>query len=232
MSGLHGKNAELRIQVSESAQTAFALTRIASTRIYQAASNKRNWKYGRELTTVTIDLGNGSTEQIDPQSPYINYPGGAIVLPPHLLPAQISGITANAVVTDLAGVSAKPGCTRKFNVDLDTPILDATCIGDSFKSKVTGIPDFKGMLDGLYVDADLWDYAIAGVSGITPRFVLRFRPDPLDETTYYQGTVIFPKHSFAAGFDSLIEDKIEFEGDGPLQAIKAGVPSFPNIPTS
>lgn len=231
MSGLHGKNAELRISVSEVAYEDIPLPQVGSTRVFQAASNRRNWKWGHDLTTVTVNKGpiNGE-EEIDPDSPFVHYPGGAIYLPPHIDLATVSGVTANAVVMDLAGVSAKPSCTRQFNVRIETDILDATCMGDTFKSKVMGIPDWKGSLAGLYVDEDMWGLAIAGVSGITPRKVLRFRPDPLREDTYYQGTVIFPAHEMSAGFDALIENNVDFEGDGPLQAVVDGSPVFPNIP--
>lgn len=231
MSGLHGRNAEIRLSVSEQAYVAVPLPRIASTRMYQAAVNRRNWKYGRGYTVVTVNLG-ASTVEIDYDSPYVNYAAGAIVLPPDLSPAQVSGITADVVVTDLAGVNAKPSCTRNFTLALETPILDATCMGSQFHAKVMGIPDWKGTLNGLYVDSDKWNLAIAGASGIVPRKVMRFRPDPLDESTYYQGVVIFPRHEFSAGFDALEEEMMNFEGDGPLNAVIAGLPSFPNIPTS
>lgn len=229
---IHGRNAEIRISVSETAYSDVPLSQITTTRMYQAASNRRNWKYGRGLTTITLDLGGGTTVEIDPDSPYVNYAAGAIVLPPEYVPAQISGVTADVVVMDLAGVSAKPTCTRQFTLGLETQVLDGTCIGDSFHTKVMGIPDWKGTLNGLLVDATKWDLAIAGASGIIPRKILRFRPDPLKTETYYQGVVIFPRHEFTAGFDALEEEVVNFEGDGPLNAVVDGLPSFPNIPTS
>lgn len=231
MPGIHGRNAEFRLSVGEAAQTDEALSRISSTRMWQATLGKRDWKYGRGLTTITVSLG-ATTVEIDPDSPYVNYAAGAVCLPPDLTPAMISGITADFISMDLAGVSAKPSCTRKFSLAIDTPIVDATCIGDQFHSKVMGIPDWKGTLNGLLVDSTKWDLAIAGASGIIPRKILRFRPDPLDETTYYQGVVIFPHHEFSAGFDALEEEMMNFEGDGPLNAVIAGLPSFPNVPTS
>lgn len=228
MAGLHGKNAELRISVGETVESAIPLTQIGSSRIWQAASDKRNWKYGQGLTTVTVDLG-ATQEEIDPASPYVNYPGGAVCMPPHIDIGAVSGVAVDATVMDLAGVSAKTGATRSFNVTIETEILDATVMGDTFKSKVMGIPDWTGALNGLYIDASLWGLAIAGLSGITPRKVLRFRPDPLAEDTYFQGVCIFPSHELSAGYDALEEENVNFEGDGPLQAIINGVPSFPNI---
>lgn len=227
--GLHGKNAELRISVSETAYSDVPLSAL-SGRIYQAASNRRNWKYGHDLLSVVIDFGGGITEEIDPQSPYIHYGGGAVYIPPHISLGAISGVNADAVVMDLAGVSAKPSCTRQFDVATETEILDSTCMGDSFKSKVTGIPDWNGTLQGLYIDSLMWGLAVAGVSGIVPEKILRFRPDPLHEDTYFQGTVLFPRHEMSAGFDALIEQNIDFEGNGPLQLVRAGVPIFPNLP--
>jgi hypothetical protein len=230
MSGLHGKNAELRLSVSEAVQSGIALTAIGSDpRIYQAAVGKRDWKYGEGLTSVVVDYGGGVTEEIDPDSPYVHYPGGAVHLLPHMDPATISGIAASAHVMSLAGVSARPSATREFNVSIENPILDATVMGSTFKSKVMGIPDWKGSLKGLYINPTLWGLAIAGVSGITPRKVLRFRPDPLHSDTYFQGAVIFPMHDMSTGFDKLVEQNVNFEGDGPLQAVIDGVPNFPNI---
>ena len=230
MAGLHGKSAELRLSVSETPTTGITLTQIGSTRIYQAPSGSRDWKWGEGLTTVTVDFG-ATTQEIDPDGPYIHYPGGAIFLPYEMGdPSTVSGISADAVVMDLAPVSAKTGCTREFDVSIETEVLDATCMGDSYKSHVTGIPVWSGSLQGLYLDASMWGLAVAGISGIVPSKVLRFRPDPLKPDLVYQGTALFPRHEISAGYDSLVEENIDFQGTGPFQAIgDDGVPLFPNL---
>lgn len=234
MSGaIHGKNAEIRVSVGETALLAQAAAQIGATFIYQLAADKRNWKYGHGLTQVTIAYDTTEEMVLTDDSPYINYAGGAVLIPPSIQGSTIDSVTVDkATSMDLASVGALPSCTRSFEINMELDILDATCLGARFKAKVAGIPDWKGSLDGLYVDGDKFDLAIQDGAGNQPVRVLRMRPDPTDETTYVQGTVIFPSWMMGGSYDALVDENVSFEGNGPLNWVKAGVPHFPNEVTS
>ncbi len=229
---IHGKNAELRISTTEAALTSEVMSQIGSSWIYQLAADKRDWKYGVGNTQVTIVYDTVNTIILDDDSAYINYAGGAILLPPAAQGATIDSVTCDfAVSRDLMVVGAVPSCTRSFEVNLSTDIADATCFGNRFKVKKLGIGDWKGSIEGLYVDQDKFDLAVADSAGVQPLPTMRFRADPSQPNTYIQGTVLFPEWSMSGSFDAIVEENLDFEGTGPLDWIKAGVPHFPNEAT-
>lgn len=76
-----------------------------------------------------------------------------------------------------------------WSVDFATDQVDVTSFGDTFKSYVTGLPDFSGQFAGVWSDGDNTTYD-AAVDGVARRFY--FYPDHSNAPTrYWYGTAFF-----------------------------------------
>lgn len=239
MAGLHGKNAELRIATAEVLLSDLRLgtdddgatysddghTYNSITRIFRAPTASQNWKYDRNNTSIKFtDLSTDTEIQINCQTRLINYAGGAIWLGQY---PSVSGVIAESVLSQtLSTIGSLIGDARQFTLSVSNDPLDSTTIGETWATFVEGLSKFEGSIDGLYIDDFWYKQAIASVSGIIPQKVLRLKPNPAYNSTYFQGAVIFPNWEISGGFDSVIEHTISFNGLGPLDHIIEGDPFF------
>ena len=232
MAGIHGKNATLRVSSTETivSGTATGIMTGSNGGAYQTGSSYRNWKYDRDRTLIQFSnkAVQGSAADVDTsintQTRLINYAGGGIHLGQY--PAVHSGVFAMAVTMELSQVGNLIGDARNFTCAVNSDTIESTTIGESWKTFEDGLAGFEGTLDGLWVDSFWYKRAVATLSGLIPRTVLRLAADPKDVTTYYQGTVIFPTFEMTGGFDAVIEYSVPFQGRGPLDLIQANVPFF------
>jgi predicted secreted protein len=235
MAGIHGKGVVIRISTAETLLSGQALagphTLGSISRIFQVAdSTKRDWLFDFENVLVEFDAdnsGSGGAGDVDTainhQSRLINYAGGAVHLGQH---PDASGVYCRVKSMTLTTVASLIGDARNFTLSVSQDTEDTTVMGDAWKTSVDGLQGFEGSLDGLYVDDYWYSKAVATLSGVIPRKVARFIPNPAKATTYFQGTVIFPQWEITGGFDSVIEHSIPFQGRGPLDEIKDGNPYF------
>lgn len=229
MAGIHGKNASIRVSTSETVISGVEMTGTNGS-YFQVGSSQRDWRYDRDNTLIqfanTAIQGEESDvdTSINTQTLLINYAGGAIHLGQY--PAVHSGVFAMAIHMQLSQIANLVGDVRSFSVSVSNDTVDSTVIGDSWKSFEDGLSGFEGSIDGLVIDEFWYKRAIATLSGLLPRTVARFQIDPKDQTTYYQGTVIFPTFEFTGGYDSVIEYSVPFKGRGPLDLINSNTPFF------
>ena len=227
MAGIHGKNAELRIATSATNVSGTFLTALSAPNddIYQAPSGSRDWKWDRNNILIAFDETPGGTvHEVNVQTRWINYAGGAIWLGGYPNASGVHVVKADSMT--LTTVASLIGDARTFTVTVTADTIDTTTIGESWATSEEGFTKFEGSLDGLYINDFWYKQAISTISGIIPRKVLKFVPNPADTDTYYQGTVIFPSWEITGGFDSVIEHTVNFEGRGPLDLISDGVPYF------
>lgn len=244
MAGLHGKNAELRVSISETAISGVVTGQLGTgssgngveetlngiTRIFRAASGSRDWRYDKDRTLIQFSnkTAQGPATLVDTsigvQTNLINYAGGGIHLGQY--PLVASGVYAMAVSMSLTTVGSLVGDARGYSVKVSSDTIDTTTIGETWATMAEGFQKFEGSLDGLYINDFWYKNATATLSGILPRRVLRFRPNPAKATTYYQGTAIFPSYELVGSQDSAIERKAEFKGVGPLDLVLNDAPWF------
>lgn len=234
MAGIHGKNAQLRVSTSETVISGVSMPGTNGSYFQVASTSQRDWRWDRDkvliqFTTAAIqgspsDVNGANGVRIGTQTRLINYAGGAIHLGQY--PAVFSGVFAMAPAMDLSTIANLVGDARKFTVRVTSDTVDSTVIGDPWKSFEDGLAGFEGSLDGLHIDNFWYRQAVATLSGLIPRIVLRMQLDPKNLTSYYQGTVIFPSWEVTGGFDQVIERTMPFQGRGPLDLIQAGVPFF------
>jgi hypothetical protein len=239
MAGIHGKNATVRVSTTQTILSGVEMTGTPGG-MFQAGSTQRNWRYDRENTLIQFTTGaaqghptlvnDANGVDINTQTRFINYAGGAIHLGAY--PAVLSGVYAMAVSMELSTVANLVSDNRNFTVNIESDSLDSTVMGESWKSFEEGLMGFSGSLEGLSVDTFWYRQAVQTLSGLAPRTVIRFQVDPRRSDTYYQGTVVFPSFEFSAGFDSLVERSVNFQGRGPLDLIQAGVPFFKTSDTA
>jgi len=229
MAGIHGKNATLRVSTTETVLSGVEMTG-ANGGAFQLGASQRDWKFDRD--TILIQFSDKAVQgleadldtSINTQTRLINYAGGAIHLGQY--PAVHSGVFAMATSMDLGTIGNLVGDARTFTSTIASDTVDSTVIGDSWKSFEDGLAGFEGTLDGLIIDEFWYKRAVATLSGLLPRTVLRMQIDPKDVNSYYQGTVIFPSFEFTGGFDSVIEYSVPFQGRGPLDLVIADSPFF------
>lgn len=229
MAGIHGKNATLRVSTSETIVSGVAMTGTNGS-YFQVASQYRNWRYDRD--NILVQFANAAIQgypadldtSIGVQTRLINYAGGAIHLGQY--PAVHSGVFAMASAMTLSTIGNLVGDNRNFSLTVSSDSVDSTVIGESWKSFEDGLAGFEGTLAGLIVDTFWYKRAVATLSGLIPRNVLRMQIEPKHSDTYYQGTVIFPSFELSGGFDSVIEYNVPFQGRGPLDLIDRGSPFF------
>ena len=239
MAGIHGKNAEIRISTSETLLSGVQLgdgaggdTALTGTQQFQAISTQRNWRYDSTILIEfseaaaqgTLAIAAANTDSLNRQTRLINYAAGAVELGPY--PAVISGVFVRAYSMELTTVANLVGDARNFTLSVATDTVDTTTMGETWKGFEDGLSGFEGSLDGLYVDEFWYKQAIATLSGVIPRRVLKFVPNPAAMTTYFQGTVIFPSWELSGGHDAAIEHTVPFQGRGPLDHVVAGAPWF------
>ena len=235
MSGVHGRNCELRISTGETIRAGVALIPhpdpfLASRGVFK--SPDRNWKWVGKgepgAARVTYESPAGITKEIDSNSFNIHYADGSVRIPPEDLPGLVAGtVRADYVALQMEQIGNLLSDEREFELNLEAELVDTTTIGENYKSFAEGIGEWSGTLTGLYLNAERFKLA-QPVSGIIPRKNLRLRPRP-DQNTYWQGNVIFPKWGISGGFDSVIERSTEFTGSGPLDLIEDGKPVFPGL---
>lgn len=235
MAGIHGKNATIRVSTTETlisggigATGAMTGTQGGS---FAVGAAYRNWRYERE--TILVQFKNTAGAQghpddvdtsINTQTRLINYAGGAIHLGQY--PLVVSGVYALAKSMTLTTVANLVSDARSWSCTVNNDAIDSTVIGETWRTFEDGIAGFEGTLDGLWVDNFWYKKAVATLSGLIPRTVLRLAADPKDATSYYQGTVIFPTWEMSGGYDGLVEYSVPFQGRGPLDLIEAGAPFF------
>lgn len=238
MAGIHGKNATIRVSTSDTIISGSLAAGdpnpgdMTGTNgsYFQVASGSRDWKYDRDniLIQFSDKAQQGGPDDVDTsintQTRLINYAGGAIHLGQY--PAVHSGVFAMAISMELTQIANLVGDARNFSVSVSSDTVDSTVIGDSWKSFEDGLAGFEGTLEGLWLDNFWYKKAVATLSGLIPRTVLRLAADPKDVTSYYQGTVIFPSFDISGGFDSVIDYSVPFQGRGPLDLIESNVPFF------
>lgn len=229
MAGIHGKNATIRISSTETILSGVAMTG-TNGGAFQVASGSRDWRYDRENTLIQFsnDGVQGYPADVDvalnTQTRLINYAAGAVHLGQY--PAVHSGVFAMAVSMQLAAIGNLVGDSRNFSVTINSDSIDSTVIGESWRTFEDGLLGFEGTLEGLIVDNFWYKRAVATLSGLLPRTVLRLQIDPKYVNSYYQGTVIFPSFELNGGFDSVVEYSVPFQGRGPLDLIERGVAYF------
>lgn len=238
MAGVSGKNAELRISTAETPVATVDFdphpnATLAALGVFSPPSGDKNWKYAApgeaDTPLITYIAGSPPVEkQIDSNSRFIHYAGGAVRIPPEdyptLVAASVSGSYTKMEMDQVGNIATNE---RSAEANTEAPIIDTTTIGEEFQTFTEGIPGFSGTLTGLYVNAARFKLAIANASGIIPRKVLRIKPRKDKPTTYFQGTVIFPNFDLSLAFDSAIERGVEFTGIGPFELIEDGLPWFP-----
>lgn len=230
MAGIHGKNATLRVSTSESVLSGVLMgtsddggSPNQGQQFWVPNDSQRNWKYDRDRTLITFSTGveqggDKVTDRIGVQTRLINYAFGAIELGPY--PAVVSGVFAQAVAMTLTSIGNLIGDARSFTLAVNSDTVDTTTMGESWKSFADGLAGFEGSLDGLYIDDFWYRQAVATLSGVIPQRVLRLAPNPADQDTYFQGTVIFPSWEITGGFDAAIEHTVPFQGRGPLDLVQ------------
>jgi len=236
LAGIHGKNAELRISTTESVLSGIQLGDGAGGdgpvvgQIFQAVAANRDWKFDRKRTLIqfTEATGQGSPDDVtlslNTQTRLINYAGGAVELGPN--PGVKSGVFAQVVSMEMSTVGNLIGDARNFTLTVNNNTVDTTTIGESWATFEDGLTSFEGTLDGLYIDDFWYRQAIATLSGIVPRRVLKMVLDPALGNTFYQGTVIFPQCEITGGFDAAIEHSVPLQGRGPLDLVQETIPFF------
>jgi len=238
MAGVSGKNAEIRISTAETRVDdepfiAHSDPTLAAMGVFAPTNGDKNWRYAApgeaEAPIVTYISGAPAQEkQIDSNSRFIHYAGGAVLIPPEdfptLVPGSVSG-SYTKVEMDLVGNLVTN--ERSFELNTEAPTIDTTTIGEEFQTFVEGIPGFTGSLAGLYVNPDRYKLALSNASGIIPRKVGRFKVRRDKPNTYFQGTVIFPTFNLSGAFDGAVERSVDFTGIGPLDLMEDGVPFFP-----
>jgi hypothetical protein len=225
MAGFHGKNATLLLANSLSVVASGIMTNLSGD-IYQAGSTERDWLFDadNDAFEIVYKKADQSWHKIDKNSAGINYAGGAV---------QIVGVEdiemgpdfKNVLRSDLVEVTHKINQNRSWEVSFEQDTIDASVMGEFWGTSLPGIPRFTGTVDGLWLDSDKYEKAVVNASGIQIRRILRFRPTA-EKNTYYQGAVRFSNWSLNASFDGPIEESLDFQGEGPLDLIKAGVPFF------
>lgn len=230
MTGFHGKAVEIRISTAETVISGVQLVgpisnAIGQTRIFQAPSTQRDWKYDEDRTLIQYTDGVGNPAYLNTQTRLINYAGGAVHFGND--PLVTSGLMfAQAVSMTLSTVGSLRGDSRSFKLNVASDTVDTTTMGQSWGTFATGLAKFDGSLDGLYVDDFWYKQACATLSGLIPTKVIRVRPNPAKGTTYYQGTVIFPSWELSGAFDAAISHTTPFNGRGPLDLIVESTPYF------
>ena len=236
MAGIHGKNASIRVSTTETAISGVEMVALsAGSRVFQvSSSSQRNWRYDRENTLIQFttsavqgtaaNVNDANGVDLNTQTRLINYAGGAIHLGQY--PAVASGVFAMATSMTLSTVANLVGDNRNFTVTVNSDTVDSTVMGEAWKSFEEGLLGFEGSLEGLVIDNFWYKQAVQTLSGLAPRIVLRFQVDPRDQSSYYQGTVVFPSFEMTGGYDALVERSVDFQGRGPLDLIEGGVPFF------
>ena len=236
MAGIHGKNASIRVSTTETAISGVEMVALsAGSRVFQvSSSSQRNWRYDRENTLIQFttsavqgtaaNVNDANGVALNTQTRLINYAGGAIHLGQY--PAVASGVFAMATSMTLSTVANLVGDNRNFTVTVNSDTVDSTVMGEAWKSFEEGLLGFEGSLEGLVIDNFWYKQAVQTLSGLAPRIVLRFQVDPRDQSSYYQGTVVFPSFEMTGGYDALVERSVDFQGRGPLDLIEGGVPFF------
>ena len=236
MAGIHGKNASIRVSTTETAISGVEMVALsAGSRVFQvSSSSQRNWRYDRENTLIQFttsavqgaaaNVNDANGVDLNTQTRLINYAGGAIHLGQYA--AVASGVFAMATSMTLSTVANLVGDNRNFTVTVNSDTVDSTVMGEAWKSFEEGLLGFEGSLEGLVIDNFWYKQAVQTLSGLAPRIVLRFQVDPRDQSSYYQGTVVFPSFEMTGGYDALVERSVDFQGRGPLDLIEGGVPFF------
>lgn len=103
--------------------------------------------------------------------------------------ARIHGRRGRVYAGVASGGTAEPipfltGWTIDFSVDK----VDVTCLGDSNKTYVSGLPDASGTVSGFY-DTETAQFYTASQDGLARKFYLY--PDTSDLTEYFFGTGLF-----------------------------------------
>jgi hypothetical protein len=102
-----------------------------------------------------------------------------------------------------------------WNVDFATDKVDVTAFGDSFKSYVTGLPDFSGGFNGFWSDGDKTSYA-AAVDGVARSFYLY--PDKNNAAgRYWFGTAFFD-FSVSVPVDGAVQISGSISAAGGIQS--------------
>lgn len=234
MSGVHGRNCELRISVGETAKKGVKLKPHADPKLKKLGvfvAPDRNWKWaapGEEgAARVTYESPAGTKKEIGANSRLIHYAGGAIKIPDEDLPDLVpASVTADYTTVSMETIGSLLTDEREFELELKADVEDTTTIGEAFKSFVEGIPEWGGSLDGLYLNPETFKLAMANTKGLVPRKILRLRPRADKPGTYWQGMVIIPEHKLSGGHDSAIAKSLEFSGRGPLDLVEDAKPVF------
>lgn len=72
-----------------------------------------------------------------------------------------------------------------FTLDLGTDRVEVTCLGDTNKQRVTGLPDFSGTLKGFWNSSSSPGFFAVVLSGVAAW--LRLVPNRLESTYYFEG---------------------------------------------
>ena len=225
MAGFHGKSATLLLANSVSVVASGVMTNLTGN-IYQAGSTERNWLFDpdNDAFEIVFKLDDQSWHKYDKNYAGINYAGGAVqVLVDGVI--EMGPDFKNVLRSDLVEVNHKMNQNRSWEVRFEQDTIDASVMGEFWGTSLPGIPRFTGTVDGLWLDSDKYEKAVVNASGIQIRRILRLRPTP-EKNTFYQGAVRFSNWSLSASFDGPIEESLDFQGEGPLDLIKAGSPYF------
>jgi len=226
MAGLHGKNAQLLVASNTTVVASGTLVQVGTSDVYQIASAERNWQFNPDNTSFKIEYqrpaGSGDWYTLDLNHPGINYAAGAVQIPA----VKNAFVTAKVFYrSDLTDVTHKMSQNKSWDVTFESDEVDATVMGELWGTSLPGIPKFSGTIDGLYLNSAKYQRAVVNASGINAARIVRFRPDTSVDT-YFQGAVRFKNWSLSAAFDGPIEETLEFDGQGPLDAIVGGSPYF------
>ena len=113
------------------------------------------------------------------------------------------------------GTAVNQANLKSWSLDGSTDFVDVTCMGDSNKSYVAGIPDTTGSFEGVWDSATATIFYTAARDGLSRKMYLY--PGG-SSANYWYGDVLFDA-SFAGGVDDAVMVSANWRSAGALTPI-------------
>jgi hypothetical protein len=111
-----------------------------------------------------------------------------------------------------------------WTVVSDFAALEATVMGEVWRTYRPGLPGWNGTMRARFNNEDGQDQLLATVTGLNPagslgevRFVINDQNDAAPGTRYLHGEVIITGVNLVAELTNIIEASYTFQGSGPLE---------------
>ena len=135
--------------------------------------------------------------------------------------AQFNKSVVGAVTVDgsyiAAGSITEVGQIYSWKMDSSMEIIDGTSLQDTFKRKITGLGDYKGTIDGFWLNEDFFEMHQRKVVGGVPieLWYLKLYVSDVDSPSSklgFRGFVILNGISTNTPVAELVKESITFEG--------------------